>query len=74
MGRRLVGQGSTIGFRSRMLQLFEIFEWYLVRLYNRSMLSVAYKNDNSACLPGLIISPDPCFFLHCGFMSITLQP
>ena len=45
-----VGRASTIGFQSITPKPFDIFEQYLVGLYNRSAQSVMYKNDNSACL------------------------
>ena len=47
------------------MEPFEIFQWYLVGLYNRSIWSVTCKNDNSACLHFLIMSPDPYFYFVC---------
>ena len=38
------------------------------------MWSIACKNGNSTCLCFQMMSPDPYFFLHFGFQSITPQP
>ena len=52
--------------RKVALQLFEIFEYYLVPLYNRSIWSATCKNDNHTDIHFLIMSPDPYFYFISG--------